>query len=267
MTEMVLPDGRTLAYRDRGKGPALLLIHGWAMSSVVFSELAQILESDFRVLSPDLRGHGSSGDGQGYDLDSLAGDLRVWIEALGLEEFSLAGWSLGGQVALKLYKALPRQVKNLVLISSTPRFCAGPDWNEGLPETQVRAMSRGIKRDYLKTMSEFFDLQFAGENLDPQRRREILRFAVRQGRLPVPEVAAEALQTLGREDLRADLSSIDTPTLIIHGEFDRITLPGAGRFLAQSIPGGRLRMLSGVGHAPFLSAPIPVADMLNEFCR
>lgn len=264
MNDFLLPDGRSLAYREWGSGPTLVLIHGWAMSSVVFSELAEILGERYRVLCPDLRGHGFSDPGPDYGLSAFAGDLACWIRGLGLKPFFLGGWSLGGQVALELCRQ-GLKVEGLVLISSTPCFCSGESWAHGLPQTQVRAMARGLKRDFLKTMGEFFDLQFEGETLGPERRREILRFAVRQGRLPLPETAAGALETLRVEDLRAGLGQIEVPTLVIHGDQDRITPPGAGRHIAESIPGARLRMLPGIGHAPFLSDPSGVSQWMKEF--
>ena len=98
----ILKDGRKLAYREAGSGDALVLLHGWSMSSAVFTEAFPFFQDRFRVLAPDLRGHGDSDPGPGYSLDALAGDLSEWLQGLRLCDIRLLGWSLGGQIALTL---------------------------------------------------------------------------------------------------------------------------------------------------------------------
>ncbi len=205
-----LTDGRILAFRSRGEGSPLVLLHGWAMSSAVFSEIAELLAADFRVLMPDLRGHGRSEQGEGCALDDFAGDLAEWLTSLE-EPADLFGWSFGGQVALRLQQMRPEGVKRLGLISSTPRFVAAAGWDAGLPDAQVLAMLRQLKRGYHKTMGEFFDLQFAGEELPTERYRRIVEFAVRRGGLPEPEIAIETLQTLRQGNLCRELAAYRLP--------------------------------------------------------
>ena len=269
MNSLVLGDGRRLAYRDSGSGPALVLLHGWAMSSVVFSELSAELSRDFRVLAPDLRGHGGSDPGSGYGCSAFAADLSEWFTGLDLRAAALLGWSLGGEVALTLAADAPlrSRLRALVLVATTPRFCAGDDWTAGLPATQLRALARDLRRNYRKTMGDFFALQFSGETLPKERHQEILRFAVRAGRLPEPEIALAGLDTLGQEDLRDLLPQLQLqlPTLVVHGELDRIVLPEAGRFLAATLPQARLELWPEVGHAPFISDPLRFCSLLRTF--
>ncbi len=269
MTYFQLADGRRLAYRRSGEGPALILLHGWAMSALVFAEVMAELARDFTILAPDLRGHGDSDPGPGYGCDALAADLAEWIGALDLQEATLLGWSLGGEVALSLIAKtdIQRRLRALVLVATTPRFVAAEDWTAGLPATQVRALARDLRRNYLKTMGDFFSLQFQGESLVPGRYQQILRFAVRAGRLPEPEVALAGLETLAAEDLRGLLPQLDLPTLVIHGGLDPIVLPAAGRFLAATIPEATLELWPDVGHAPFFSAPQRFCALLRNFLQ
>lgn len=253
MKTLILPDNRTLAYRDQGDGPPLVMLHGWSMSSAVFSEAIENFSTKFRVLAPDLRGHGKSSTGQGYALADFSADLLVWLERLGIERLNLVGWSLGGQISLVLAQRLGARVDRLILNATTPRFAAGGDWAGGLPVGQVRAMARNLKRDYRRTMEEFFHLQFAGEDLSRERLRSIVAFAVRQSNLPEPEVALACLQTLESEDQRSLLAEINSPTLVLQGTEDRITVPAAGEYLAANLPKAHLCLLQGIGHAPFLS--------------
>jgi len=262
---LILPDDRILAYRDQGDGPPLVMLHGWSMSSAVFSEAIEHFSSQFRVLAPDLRGHGQSAAGPGYALDDFVADLTAWLEQLGIGRLNLLGWSLGGQVALGLAEKLGGQVERLILNATTPRFAAGGDWVAGLPVGQVRAMGRNLKRDYRRTMEEFFHLQFAGEELARERLRAIVSFAVRESNLPEPEVALACLQTLENEDQRAVLPKIASPALVLQGDEDRITVPAAAEYLVSRLPYAQLSQLSGVGHAPFLSRPEETFRQWQDF--
>lgn len=269
MNELKLSDGRRLAYCRSGEGPALILLHGWAMSSVVFTEVMADLERDFTVLAPDLRGHGNSDPGPGYGCQALAKDLAEWISALDLQHAALLGWSMGGAVALALTAsaAVRRRLRALVLVATPPRFVAAEDWTAGLPATQVRALARDLRRSYLKTMGDFFSLQFQGEALAPERYQQILRFAVRAGRLPEPEVALAGLETLAAADLRELLPQLGLPALVIHGGLDPIVLPAAGEFLAANLSQATLELWPNVGHAPFLSDPQRFCDRLRNFLQ
>jgi pimeloyl-[acyl-carrier protein] methyl ester esterase len=265
MQRLTLTDGRQIAWRETGRGPAVVLLHGWSMSSAAFAEVLDELAADFRLLAPDMRGHGASSPGMGYALSDFAADLVEWIQALDLREIALVGWSLGGQVALDLAPALSGRLRRLILVGTTPRFTAAADWPAGLPELQVRAMARDLKRNYLKTMGDFFALQFTGEAMPRERYRRIVDFAVRGGGLPQPEVALAALETLRREDQRSALGKVEIPVLVQHGELDRITLPAAADYLAAQLPAARLDLLPGVGHAPFLSRPQEVCRRWRDF--
>ncbi len=165
---------------------------------------------------------------------------------------------------------MPRQrarIAQAILLGSTPRFTAGGDWLAGLPAGQVRAMARDLKNNYLKTMGDFFTLQFAGETIERERQRRIVEFAVRAGHLPAPAVALAALESLRTADLREKVGQLDIPVLVVHGDLDRITLPACGRWLAEHLPQGRLAMLPGIGHAPFLSRPAQVFALWREFLQ
>lgn len=258
-----LADGRRLAWREAGTGPPLLLLHGWCFSSLVFAEALAAFSSDYRVLAPDLPGHGASDPAAAEGFAALAADLREWLAALSLDRIRLLGWSMGGQVALELAAALsPEQVERLLLVAATPRFCAADDWPHGLPEGQVRALERQLRRDYLAALKDFRERMLAGEDL-PAARHE--RIAALIAPPPASADALAALAVLRREDQRCRLAALDCPTLVQHGELDTITLPGAARTLAEEIPGARLELVPGIAHAPFLSRPDEVFAQWRTF--
>ena len=265
MKTFVLPDGRRLAYRESGSGPALIMLHGWSMSSAVFSEAVEVFSSSFRVLAPDLRGHGASEPGPGYRLADLTGDVAAWMEKTVEGEVSLLGWSLGGQVALQLARDLKERVARVILQSSTPRFVTGDGWSAGLPAGQVKAMRRDLRRNYRKAMGDFFSQQFEEGEMSQERFWRVVDFAVRAGRLPLGEVALETLETLAAADLRAELAGIKAPVLVVHGEKDRIIPFAAGAYLAKQLPVAHLAALPAAGHAPFLSSPENVFALWRGF--
>lgn len=255
-----------LCWQESGDGPPLVLLHGWSMSHAVFSEIAELLANDFHLYIPDLPGHGASDSAESFNMDSFVRILVSWMEKLNFKQGNLLGWSLGGQVAMSIAAACPQLVKRLVLVSTTPLFCADDNWSNGLPQGELHALRRGVQRRYLATMGDFFDLQFKNENISEERRREILRFAVRPVGLPDPEVALLTLDLLGQEDLRPLLNRVEQQALVIHGENDRIIPVSAGRFLAEILKDAKLATLPGIGHAPFLSRPGQVAQLLRAFC-
>lgn len=269
MKSWLLADGRRLSYREKGAGRPLVLLHGWAMSSAVFAEALQALAGDFRVLAPDLRGHGASDPGDGYALEDFAGDLGQWLEGLGIAGLDLLGWSLGGQVALRLAPRLGKSLGRLLLVASTPCFTAREGWSAGLPAVQVKAMARGLKRRYLDTLNDFFALQFQAGEVSAGHMEDIRAFAApgEGAVLPSADTALAALETLQTVDLREELSGVETPALVLHGEGDEIIPPEAGRYLAAHLPQGRFVGLAGTGHAPFLSRPEQCFALWREFCR
>jgi len=260
-----LNNGNIIAWREWGSGVPLIMLHGWSMSSVVFSEVAEILATDFRVLCPDLPGHGQSDPSTSFSVDGCALALLEWSRLLGLESSHLLGWSLGGQVAIKLAADYGTFVDKLILIATTPQFCQTDDWQYGLPQAQVKALARNLKRAYEKTLGDFFDLQFVDEALPKDRYREILKFAVRRGVLPEVKSAYASLQALSQTDLRQLLLRIKQETLVMHGGQDQIIPLLAGNYLAENLSNARLFRFPDIGHAPFFSRPVECANEWRRF--
>mgnify|MGYP001216237548 FL=1 len=259
-----LADGRKLAYREAGTGRPLVLLHGWAMSSAVFQELMPLLADRFRVLAPDLPGHGQSDPDFEFNHNSIDFDTEQWLTSLDVDTVDLVGWSLGGQVALNLAKRRQLAVGKMVLVATTPLFIETDDWPNGLAPTRLKAMDRQIRSNYRLTMGDFFKLMFYPGEIDPERYRTIIRFAVREGALPEKEVARRGLSLLGNTDLRQDLPD-DIPTLVHFGDCDQITVPNASRYLVENMAMAEEVCWSDCGHAPFLSRPDQSVSLWREF--
>ena len=256
-------DGAGLHHEDVGAGSPVVLLHGWSLSSAVFEPEASLLARHRRVIAPDLRGHGRSPAGPS-SLADFARDVAALVDRLGLERAVLVGWSLGAQVALAALPLVRPRLAALVLVAGTPRFTQGEGWPHGLPAQAVEVLAHRVRRDPARAMARFFDGMFAEGELDDAARARLraLRAAIP---LPDPAAALSGLELLAREDLRGALAAVDLPVLLVHGERDPICPPAASRAMAAAIPGARLVLRAGAGHAPFLARPGALADAVLSF--
>ncbi|KAF0217746.1 MAG: pimelyl-acyl-carrier protein methyl ester [Geobacteraceae bacterium] len=260
--------GVNIYYEGIGDGPPLVFLHGWSMSGRVWRFQAEELASAYRVITLDLRGHGLSAvSGEAIAMEDFARDVTALFDRLDLTHATLIGWSMGVQVALAAYHAVRSRLAALVLVSGTPLFTASADYPHGLPPTEAKGMGVRLKRDYHKSMGEFFRRMFAADELSREQENRIARGIVMEGKLPDPEAARRSLETLATADLRAVLASVDLPVLLIHGGSDTICLPAASRYMAERLPNARLKILEGLGHAPFLSRPAEFNAIVKEFLQ
>jgi pimeloyl-[acyl-carrier protein] methyl ester esterase len=226
----------------------------------------QPLAEDFRLVIPDLRGHGSSpASAAGCSLDGLADDVVVLFERLDLAGAVLVGWSFGSQVTIAAFSRLRERLAGLVMVGATPCFVAKAGYACGLPPTELRGMGLRLKRDFNRTMGEFFRGMFAPGELTRQQENRIAREIVIGGGPPEPTAALATLDILAATDLREMLPAIDLPVLLIHGSVDAVCPTSAARYMAERLPDARLEIMDEVGHAPFLSRPADFNLMLRKF--
>ncbi len=117
---LVLSNGETIAYREAGSGSkTVVLVHGNMSSSVHFQTTMEALEKDYKVYAVDMRGFGdSSYNNELNSLRDFSEDIQLWVEALGLKDFNILGWSTGGGVVLELAADMPERVNKVFLLDS-----------------------------------------------------------------------------------------------------------------------------------------------------
>ena len=258
-----------LHLETRGDGAPLVLLHGWGLNVRVWDALAPLLEAHRRLVTVDLPGHGRSPwrpdrAGASAQLDGVG---RAVAARIGSAPYALLGWSLGAQLALRWAAQPPADLRppaHLVLIAATPRFTAAPDWPHGTPEARLLRMAEGLQSDYQQTVSEFLELQVRGSAAG-EAVLERLRAALFTHGEAVPEALTADLALLRTTDLRRGLGGIDTPTLVLAGQYDRVVPPAASRALAAAMPHGSLVEVHRGAHAPFLSHTAEVAALLAQF--
>jgi pimeloyl-[acyl-carrier protein] methyl ester esterase len=249
-----------------GTGPDLVLLHGWGLNVRVWDGLVEELRDRFRLIAVDLPGHGRSAWNPGQNTPAEQAWLLHSTLAPISNRYSLLGWSLGGRIALDLAAAMPAQIDKLVLVATTPRFTASPDWPHGMKMAVITKMAAQLRTDYRQTVRDFLDLQVRG-SIDGNSVVEQLRQALLVHGEAQPEALESGLHSLATSDLRPTLPHVRTPTLVIAGQNDRITPPGASRVLAAALPEARYVEMRRAAHAPFLSHRKEFAAILEPFLR
>lgn len=254
---IALRTGIELAYLDRGPadGEAVVLLHGYTDSSFSFSRMLPHLPAGWRVVVPDLRGHGaSSKDAPTCTMLDLAADVVAFLDALGIERATLVGHSMGSLVAQIVASDHPRRVRGLVLIGSMVR--GGNEATLGLLE-EVSAMRGAVDEAFVR---DFQQACLAGPVPD-----DFFAAVVEHGTTVRHDTWRRALADFVLQDTSARLGAIGAPTLIVWGAEDAFSSRDEQDELAGRIRGAELRVLPAVGHCPNWEQPALVAGLLVDF--
>ena len=261
-----LKNGGRLWYEDRGEGSPIVLLHGWCMSSVVWYFQLETLSRAFRLITPDLRGHGRSETlSDDYDFAGFSSDLHELFLHLDLRDALLAGWSLGAQIVLMSSARLRERLSGLALISGTPRFTVTADFSHGLNAIEIAGMRVRVRRNPAKALEGFMADMFTDGERDDLDLYERVRSILAMIPISDKHVAVRSLNALEEADMRGLLPAIDLPTLIINGDRDRISLPAASAYMARRIPLSTHVVFSDCGHLPFLTHPNEFSSLITNF--
>jgi non-heme chloroperoxidase len=243
-----------LYYEDHGSGEPVVLIHGYPLNGASWEkQVPALLAAGRRVITYDRRGFGKSSQPTvGYNYDTFAEDLHKLVTKLKLRNFALAGFSMGGgEVARYIGKHGSKDVSHAVFISSVPPFLLKTaDNQEGVDGSVFEGIEKAVAADRYAFFTEFFKNFY---NQDVFLGKRISEQAVQASW----NVAASASATASlacvptwHEDFRNDLPRIDVPTLVIHGDADRIVpIAASGERTAKLIKGARLVTIKDGPHA------------------
>jgi non-heme chloroperoxidase len=242
-----------LYYEDHGSGQPVVLIHGYPLSGASWEkQLPVLLNAGHRVITYDRRGFGNSSQPtEGYNYDTFAEDLHKLITHLELREFALVGFSMGGgEVARYLGKYGSKGVSKAVIISGVPPFLLKtPDNPEGLDQSVFDGLGKAITADRYAFFTEFFKNFYNTDLLLNKRVSEQAVQASWNLAAGCSATASLACVPTWHEDFRKDLSKIDVPTLVMHGDADRILpITAAGPRTAKLIKGARLLLVKDGPH-------------------
>jgi non-heme chloroperoxidase len=242
-----------LYYEDHGSGSPVVLIHGWPLNGDAWEkQTAALLAAGHRVITYDRRGFGrSSKPSVGYNYDTFAADLNALLSALDLNGVSLVGHSMGtGEITRYIGRYGTQRLRKAVLIGTLgPYLVKAPDNPEGVDPKVFDEIRAGIKADRPTAMMEFWKNFYSVGGEDGKRVSERViaaNWIVAVGASPIGTLACVDAWI---EDFRKDIPRNDIPTMIIHGDDDRILPPDAtSRRQAKMIKNVKFVEIKGASH-------------------
>jgi len=261
-----------LYYEDHGSGKPVVLIHGYPLSGASWEkQVTVLLAAGHRVITYDRRGFGKSSQPiTDYNYDTFAEDLHQVVTQLELRNFSLVGFSMGGgEVARYLGKCGSKGVSKAVFISSVPPFLLKtPDNPEGVDGSVFEGIQKAVAADRYAFFTEFFKNFYNTDLLLGKRVSEQAIQASWNVAAGASATASLACVPTWYEDFRKDLTRVDVPTLVIHGDADRILpITASGLRTAKLIKGARLSVIKDGPHCVTWTHAEQVNRELVEFLR
>jgi len=260
---VALPDGERLAYLSMGDptGQPVVLIHGYTDSARDWVPLVPYLSPHLRLIMVDIRGHGSSGKPECcYTRLDFAYDIKLLLDALGLQRADIVGHSLGSFIAQTFAEYWPERTRRVVLISSSgcPRPGAPPPKGAYDYAAQIRRLQEPIDPDS-PFMIEWWS---SPTPVDADFLRRERRDAAA---IPLRVWLAVLDQALTDCDLQRTLPRLTAPTLLIWGGKDPIMTEDVRQTLREALPRAQVRIFAALGHNPFWEDPRACADAINAF--
>jgi pimeloyl-ACP methyl ester carboxylesterase len=256
-------DGTSLFVQDWGSGRPVLFLAAWTFNSSAWgSHIVALNAKGYRCVAPDRRGHGRSDmPAVGYDLETLTDDVAAVIEQRDLRDVTLVAHSMGSIEAVNyLARHGSDRIARLVLVAPTTPFLVKTEDNpDAIPKPMIDAQNAAIAQDFPEWMAANEAPFFMPDT------PEVTRSWIREMMLSVPlPVALACRKTISFADLRAAASTIDRPTLIVHGDKDASApLALTGAKTAKLIKGSRLNVYEGAPHAlPLTHSERLMSDLL-----
>ena len=250
----VVVDGTRLRFRDEGRGPAVLLVHGWTLDLEMWDPQVSALRDSFRLIRLDRRGYGLSGGTPAPARDSE--DLAALCKHLGLRRVALLGMSQGVRAVLGLAGAAPEQVEALIL-DGPPPLAAASDPEVPLERYAALVRTQGIEA-FREEWAHHALMQLRTRN--PEARALLAAMIARYPGGDLRHAASRAQPVP-----RVRLESLAAPTLVLSGAYDVASRKRAARELTARLSHAELAEIPGAGHLPNLDRPDAYSRLCREF--
>ena len=256
LSQYALINGARLYYADQGQGPPMLLIHGLGASHADWESQIAHFSRFFRVIAPDLRGHGESEAVPPYSIERFATDLLQLVDQLGLGGYALIGHSMGGAVAMQMAMLKPDRVVKLVLTNTLPSF---------RPRTFAQKRQLWLRLWGARLFGNARLSKITAQRMFPLPEQRALRDTVmaRNARAN-KQVYLASLRALSAWSIQDKLQWLRMPTLVLSSEHDYFQ-PALAQSFAEALPDGRYRLFEGAHHGLPMEQPDEFSRTVMEF--
>ena len=253
-------NGITLSYQDQGQGAPLILIHAFPLSSAMWEPQVREFSKNYRVIAPDLRGHGESDAPLwSFTLDDYAEDICELLRHLGIAHATFVGLSMGGYTLLALYRKFPELVERMVLSDTRAQADSGEAKAGRFAMAQV-AYQKGPK-----AIAEIMMPKLLGATSLEERKDLVERIQTMITANQASGIIVDLMAMAQRPDSTPLLSHISCPTLVVVGEEDVATPPAEAQYIADRVSGSQLVTIPQAGHVTNLEQPGKFNAALKSF--
>jgi len=256
---IALCDGVEIGYDDVGTGVPVAFVHGFPHNRTLWAPQIGALVDRARCIAPDLRGFGESSRHGPFSIDQFADDVALLLRGLGIERAVVAGLSMGGYVALALWRRHRALVRGLVLADTR----AGADTDEA--REKRRALVEVARTRGSGAVADGQITGMLGKTTRDKRPALIDELHRMLEAAPVEGIVGALEAMMARVDSTDTLATIDVPTLIVVGGEDVLTPPSESEILHEAIRGSRLEVIEHAGHVSNMERPAAFNHVLTEF--
>jgi len=251
-----------LTYDDEGSGPVVVLLHGFPLDRTMWREQRAALKEHFRVITPDLRGHGRTDAPEGvYTMETMADDVAELLDGLKLTApVVLGGLSMGGYVALAFVARHLARLRGLMLFD-TRAGADTPEGAKGREELARKVEAAGSADPVVQAM--LAKLFAATTRL--QRPDLVAATEAQMKRTPVRGLTGALRGMAVRPDRMETLARLSIPVLVVVGADDEITPPAEARRMAAALPHAQLVEIPRAGHMSVIENPEAVNQAILSF--
>jgi len=258
--ERLRSDDAEIFYEVRGDGPPVVLLHPFPCHHEFWHPVAAVLESRYRLILPDLRGHGDSEIGEGPALMAKhARDVARLLDAAGIGKAAFIGCSIGGYILFEFWRRFRERVTALALCDTRPQADTAEARANRL-KTADAVLEQGTE-PFLETLIP----KLMGRTTMTTRPDLVAGARVMMRKMSAEDISLVLRGMAERPDSVVDLKTINVPTLIVIGEEDVLSTVADGELMRQNIGGSQLKVIPKAGHYAPCEQSEAVGTALRQF--